>query len=37
MTPDETAWRDEYKTADLVLDVEDMKRLGPGLGPAVTV
>ena len=37
LKPDENVWRDEYKTADLVLDVEDMKRIGPSLGAAVTV
>jgi alpha-beta hydrolase superfamily lysophospholipase len=37
LKPDEKAWRNEYKTADLVLDVEHMKRIAPLLGSAVTV
>lgn len=32
-----TAWDPEYLGADLVLDVEDMKREGPKLGPHVTI
>ena len=31
------AWRDEYRQADLVLDVEDITREGPGLGTQVTL
>jgi alpha-beta hydrolase superfamily lysophospholipase len=30
-------WHEEYRRADLVLDVEDMKREGPALGPHVTI
>ncbi len=32
-----TEWRDEFRRADLVLDVEDMKREGPKLGEHVTI
>ena len=31
------AWRDEYRQADLVLDVEDISREGPRLGTQVTL
>lgn len=30
-------WSDDYRRADIVLDVEDMKRIGPALGPRVTI
>jgi alpha-beta hydrolase superfamily lysophospholipase len=33
----DTVWREEYRRADLVLDVEDIKREGPRLGPHVTI
>ena len=30
-------WREEYRRTDLVLDVEDIKREGPKLGPRVSI
>jgi alpha-beta hydrolase superfamily lysophospholipase len=33
----DTVWHDEYRRADLVLDVEDMKREGKALGAHVTI
>jgi len=33
----EAIWHEEYRRADLVLDVEDIKREGPKLGPHVTM
>lgn len=33
----DAVWHEEYRRADLVLDVEDMKREGPKLGPHVTI
>jgi len=30
-------WRDEYRRSDLVLDVADIEREGPRLGPRVTI
>jgi alpha-beta hydrolase superfamily lysophospholipase len=33
----ESIWHEEYRRADLVLDVEDMKREGPKLGAHVTI
>ena len=33
----DTIWHEEYRRADLVLDVEDMKNLGPALGPNVVI
>jgi alpha-beta hydrolase superfamily lysophospholipase len=32
-----TLWLEEFRRADLVLDVEDMKREGKSLGPQVTI
>jgi alpha-beta hydrolase superfamily lysophospholipase len=33
----DSVWHEEYRRADLVLDVEDMKREGPKLGSNVTI
>jgi alpha-beta hydrolase superfamily lysophospholipase len=33
----DTVWHEEYRRADLVLDVEDMEREGKALGPHVTI
>ena len=33
----DTIWHEEYRRSDLVLDVEDMKREGKGLGRHVTI
>jgi alpha-beta hydrolase superfamily lysophospholipase len=33
----DTIWHEEYRRADLVLDVEDMKNLGPTIGPNVAI
>lgn len=33
----DSIWHEEYRRADPVLDVEDMKREGPKLGPKVTI
>ncbi|MES2522872.1 MAG: alpha/beta hydrolase [Gemmatimonadota bacterium] len=32
-----SAWRDEYLAHDIVLNVDDMRRIGPGLGADVTM
>jgi len=33
----DTIWHEEYRRADIILDVEDMKREGRALGPRVTI
>jgi alpha-beta hydrolase superfamily lysophospholipase len=33
----DAVWHEEFRRSDLVLDVEDMKREGPKLGPDVTI
>lgn len=33
----DTIWHEEYRRADLVLDVEDMEKLGPKVGSKVVI